>query len=277
MSDAQHYRRIADALARHGFGALIGTAGMQRWVPLHHGFLGHERREQPYSTPEHLRVELGALGPTFVKLGQVLSTRPDLLSATYRQELVALQDDATPVAATQISEVIHCELGGPPSAGFASFDLEPLASASLGQAHAATLHDGTEVVVKVRRPRVVEQVEEDLEPLRNVAARVSWLEATGRRLAWAVILAAVIRTRADLGWHRRAHPTPPDLRTQVMAHAQYRGRPRRPGGGYQYGGATRCSSRGAEVVTTRVGRNMMLGSRQTRAGSPPAAAGEASR
>ncbi len=156
------------------FGAFIGgVAGLQRWVPLHHGLLGHERRGQPYSTPEHLRLALEELGPTYIKLGQVLSTRPDLLPDNYRQELVALQDDAKPVAATQISEVIHCELGGPPSEVFASFELKPLASASLGQAHAATLRDGTEVVVKVRRPHVVEQVAEDLETLRNLAARAS--------------------------------------------------------------------------------------------------------
>ncbi|WP_396928194.1 ABC1 kinase family protein [Mycolicibacterium sp.] len=173
MSGVQHYRRIADTLARHGFGAFIGVAGLQRWVPLHHGLLGHERRGQPYSTPEHLRLALEELGPTYIKLGQVLSTRPDLLPDNYRQELVALQDDAKPVAATQISEVIHCELGGPPSEVFASFELKPLASASLGQAHAATLRDGTEVVVKVRRPHVVEQVAEDLETLRNLAARAS--------------------------------------------------------------------------------------------------------
>ena len=173
MAHGERYRQIAETLARHGFGFFIGVAGLQRWVPLHHGLLGHERREQPYSNPDHLRLALEQLGPSFVKLGQILSTRPDLLPEPYRQELAKLQDSAPPVPAPVIAELVERELAGPPSQIFATFDLEPLASASLGQAHAATLHDGTEVVVKVRRPHVVEQVEQDLEVLRNLAARAS--------------------------------------------------------------------------------------------------------
>ncbi len=175
MAHGERYRQIAETLARHGFGFFIGVTGLQRWVPLHHGLLGHERREQPYSNPDHLRLALEQLGPSFVKLGQILSTRPDLLPEPYRQELAKLQDSAPPpVPAPVIAELIERELAGPPpSQIFATFDLQPLASASLGQAHAATLHDGTEVVVKVRRPHVVEQVEQDLEILRNLAARAS--------------------------------------------------------------------------------------------------------
>lgn len=173
MVHVDHYRQIAETLARHGFGFLLGAAGLQHWVPLHHGLVGHERREQPYSNPEHLRLVLEQLGPTYVKLGQILSTRPDLLPAPYRQELATLQDSAPPVPGPVIADLIERELGGAPSAIFASFDLKPLASASLGQAHAATLRDGTDVVVKVRRPDVVEQVERDLEVLRNLAARAS--------------------------------------------------------------------------------------------------------
>ncbi|WP_006243353.1 ABC1 kinase family protein [Mycolicibacterium tusciae] len=170
---ADRYRQIAGILARHGFGLAVGAAGLQRWVPFHHGLMGHERRELPYSNPEHLRLALEQLGPTFVKLGQILSTRSDLLPEPYREELAALQDSAPPVPAPIIAELIERELGSAPFEVFTSFDLEPLASASLGQAHAATLSDGTEVVVKVRRPDVVEQVEQDLEILGNLAARAS--------------------------------------------------------------------------------------------------------
>jgi len=119
------------------------VAGLQRWVPLHHGLLGHERREQPYSNPDHLRLALEQLGPSFVKLGQILSTRPDLLPEPYRQELAKLQDSAPPVPAPVIAELVERELAGPPSQIFATFDLEPLASASLGQAHAATRRSGS--------------------------------------------------------------------------------------------------------------------------------------
>ncbi|MGW4018313.1 MULTISPECIES: AarF/ABC1/UbiB kinase family protein [Rhodococcus] len=168
---SERYRQIAETLSRHGLGFLTGAAGLQRWVPFHHGLLGHDRREQPYSSPEHLRLALEQLGPTFVKLGQVLSTRQDLLPESYRGELATLQDAAPPVPASTIVELVEHELGDSVSRIFASFDVHPLASASLGQAHAATLRDGTEVVVKVRRPDVVEQVEQDLEILRNLAAR----------------------------------------------------------------------------------------------------------
>ena len=170
---AARYRQIADTLARHGLGFLAGAAGLQRWLPFHRGLLGHERREEPYSNPEHVRLALEQLGPTFVKLGQILSTRPDLLPEPYRQELAKLQDSAAPVPGATIADVIRCELGAAPSEIFASFESQPLASASLGQAHAATLSDGTDVVVKVRRPNVVEQIEQDLEIIRNLAARAS--------------------------------------------------------------------------------------------------------
>lgn len=179
------YRQIAETLARHGLGFAIGAAGMQRWVPRHQGLLGHSARPEPYSNPEHLRLALEQLGPTFIKLGQVLSTRQDLLPDAYRQELARLQDAAAPVPAAAITAVIERELGAAPQNVFASFDSAPLASASLGQAHAATLADGTEVVVKVRRPRVVEEVALDLEIIANLAVRAErhWEAAADYDLA----------------------------------------------------------------------------------------------
>ena len=167
------YREIAEALARHGMGYLIGVLGLERLVPFHRGLLGHERRDTPYTRPEHVRLALEDLGPTFIKLGQILSTRPDLLPPEYQTELAKLQDAAPPVASASIREVLVRELGAGPEERFASFEASPLAAASIGQAHAATLADGTEVVVKVRRPGVVEQVERDLEVLQNLAVRAS--------------------------------------------------------------------------------------------------------
>jgi ubiquinone biosynthesis protein len=115
-------------------------------------------------------MALEELGATFIKLGQILSTRADLLPIDYRVELAKLQDGAPFVPSEQISETIEAELGRPVQALFAAFDPAPLAAASIGQAHAATLHCGTQVVVKVRRPGVVEQVEEDLQILQELAA-----------------------------------------------------------------------------------------------------------
>lgn len=172
-SHAERYRQITQTLARHGLGFLVGAAGLQRWLPFEHGLLGHQRRTAPYSNAEHLRLALEELGPAFIKLGQILSTRSDLLPRDYLIELAKLQDAAPPVAGGAISDVTAQELGRSIAEAFASFDLTPLASASIGQAHAATLFDGTDVVVKVRRPGVVEQIEQDLEILQNLAAHAA--------------------------------------------------------------------------------------------------------
>ena len=168
---AARYRQIVDVLVRHGLGFVIGSAGLDQWVPFHHGLLGHDRRELPYTPPEHVRLALEQLGPAFVKLGQVLSTRPDLLPAAYREELSALQDSAPPVEGSLVADRIASELGASPDEVFAWWDPVPLASASIGQAHAARLSDGSDVVVKVRRPGVVAQIHRDLEILQDIAAR----------------------------------------------------------------------------------------------------------
>ena len=167
------YRQIADALSRHGLGHLVGVFGLERFVPFHKGLLGHPRREEPYTHPEHLRMTLEDLGATFVKLGQILSTRPDLLPPDYQAELAKLQDAAPPVPSEVVAEAITGELGRRPEEVFAAFDPKPLAAASIGQVHAATLPNDTEVVVKARRPGVVEQIEQDLEILQNLAAKAS--------------------------------------------------------------------------------------------------------
>lgn len=167
------YRQIADVLARHGLGYLVGVFGLDRFVPFHRGLLGHPARPEPYTRPEHVRMAVEELGATFIKLGQIISTRADLVPVEYQVELAKLQDQAPAVPAEAIEEVLVAELGQPILAAFASFDSTPLAAASIGQAHAATLPDGTEVVVKVRRPGVVEQVEEDLEILQNLASAAS--------------------------------------------------------------------------------------------------------
>lgn len=166
-------RQIAEVLGRHGLGYLVGMLGLERFVPFHRGLLGHPRRVEPYTRPEHIRMALEDLGAAWIKLGQILSTRADLLPPEYQAELSKLQDAAPPVPVEAVRAVIATELGRPPEEVFARFDPTPLAAASIGQAHAATLFDGTEAVVKVRRPGVVEQVEQDLELFLNLAAAAS--------------------------------------------------------------------------------------------------------
>ena len=169
----RRYRQIAEILTRHGMGHAVGVMGLDRFVPIHKSLQSGNRLAKSTIGPTHLRMALEELGATFIKLGQILSTRSDLLPPEYQTELARLQDAASPVAPDVVRQVVTAELGRPLDAAFASFDLTPLASASIGQAHAAILQDGTEVIVKVRRPGVVEQVEEDLEILQNLAEMAS--------------------------------------------------------------------------------------------------------
>ena len=169
----RRWREITSVLTRHGLGWLVTGIGRGDLIPFERGWLGHPKRETPYTRAEHLRLAFGELGATFIKLGQVLSTRPDLLPAEYIHELVKLQDAAPQVPFEQICQIICDELGEPPEKIFAEFDPQPLASASIGQVHTGSLRNGQRIIVKVQRPGVAEQVEEDLEILYGIAA---WAE-----------------------------------------------------------------------------------------------------
>ena len=175
------YRQIVDILARHGLGFLIGARSPIALLSLPRAqkadgavvesTLGSTGGSGHHTTrPEHVRLAIEELGPTFIKLGQILSTRGDLLPAEYLAELAKLQDSTPPVPVEAVRQILQEELGRPIADVFAAFDMHPLASASIGQAHTASLLDGTEVVVKLRRPGVVEQVEEDLGILLDLAA-----------------------------------------------------------------------------------------------------------
>jgi ubiquinone biosynthesis protein len=146
-------RQIAGVLVSHGWDYFRNNGHRSVDKSLLH-------RQKTQTRPEHLRSALEELGTTFIKLGQILSTRADLLPPDYLAELTKLQDAASPVPFTAIHEALLAELGRSIESVFADFNPEPLASASIGQAHAATLPDGTEVVVKIWRPGVVEQVNE---------------------------------------------------------------------------------------------------------------------
>lgn len=164
-------------------------------------------QQRPQLTrPEHLRSALEELGTTFIKLGQILSTRADLLPPAYLAELSKLQDSAPAVPFAAISETIVRELGQPLEQIFLDFDPQPLAAASIGQAHAATLKDGTEVVVKIRRPGVMEQVDEDLKILKELAEAVSGrLEFAGRYDIPGIVEEFSQTLRAELDYVREAH------------------------------------------------------------------------
>jgi len=158
------YREIAEALTRHGLGYLVDVIGLERFIPF------RQRREKTSSTPEHLRLMLEELGITFIKLGQLLSTRTDLLPPEYIAELSKLQDQvSTTIPRNEIETILDEELDKPIQDIFRLFEYNPLAAASIGQVHTATMLDTTSVVVKIRRPGAMEQVEEDLTIIKSLA------------------------------------------------------------------------------------------------------------
>ena len=141
--------------------------------------LGHRPRRP---RGERLRLALETLGPIYVKFGQVLSTRRDLVPADIADELARLQDRVPPFPSDQAADIIRDALGDTPQNLFAQFERDPVASASIAQVHFAVLHDGREVAVKVLRPGMREAIERDLMLLRALAGLVERLASDGRRL-----------------------------------------------------------------------------------------------
>ncbi len=154
ITKSKRYREILAVLVRHGIGIVDDE------------LIKHEAGDR--ARAEHLRRACEELGTMFIKLGQMLSTRSDLLSEAYRTELAKLQDEVAPLPADAIADVIREDLGGLPDKLFAFFDAKPLGSASIGQVHAARLSDGRDVVLKVRKPGVDELVRIDLEILESL-------------------------------------------------------------------------------------------------------------
>jgi ubiquinone biosynthesis protein len=146
------------------------------------------------SDPQRLARDLEKLGPTFVKLGQLLAARADLLPMPYIDALARLQDDVEPVPFARIEEQVEAELGVRLSKGFAEFDSTPLAAASLGQVHRARLRDGRLVAVKVQRPDVTRAVADDLDALAELAGYLDRFTDFGRRLQSAEMIEEFRRT-----------------------------------------------------------------------------------
>ena len=143
------------------------------------------------------RDKLVELGPAYIKLGQVLSTRPDLLPRTYIDELEHLQDAVPPMEYDLVEATIESELGARISKLFASFERDPLGSASLGQVHAAELRDGRSVVVKVQRPNLREQLSEDIEFFRELAGFLTEHTSAGSRVDIIGVVQQVERALVD--------------------------------------------------------------------------------
>ncbi len=165
----KRYRQIGEVLLRHGFGYFLQQLDLTHILPLRKRIRSLQPVQQTMPPAGRIRKVLEDLGPTFVKFGQVLSTRPDLLPTEFVKELEKLQDRVPPVAFPEIKEQVEKELGAPIAEVFEVFHSEPLAAASIGQVHYAMLADGEEVVVKVQRPRIRNTIETDLEIMYGLA------------------------------------------------------------------------------------------------------------
>ena len=154
---------------------------------------------------EQLATDLEGMGPTFVKLGQLLSTRADLLPPVYLEALSRLQDKVEPISFEEVERVVTVELGVRLSKGFASFDEKPLASASLGQVHRATLRDGRPVAVKIQRPDIRARIVDDMDVIENIAEFADAHTEAGRQLGFVDMVAEFRRSlMAELDYRREA-------------------------------------------------------------------------
>src|SRR4051794_16959691 len=194
----KRYRQIAILLLRHGRGDLVRSTGMD-------SVLEGETAEGDPEAAARLASDLEAMGPTFVKLGQLMSSRVDLLNPAYVEALARLQDDVAPFDFEQVEEIISSELQVRLSRVFPTFDPTPIAAASLGQVHRATLRDGREVVVKVQRPGVRAQVREDMEVLGDLADFLDEHTEIGRRFGLGQLLEEFRKALVDeLSYRREA-------------------------------------------------------------------------
>lgn len=166
-------RQIMSIFVKYGFEDVIANSTLRNIVPesLRLKWIRQERPALQYSRFERIRMAAEELGPTFVKLAQVLSNRPDLVPEGLVKEFEKLQDRVPPFDAETAKSIIELELGKPLEEIFSDFKTVPMASASIGQVHRATLIDGTEVVVKVQRPDVKEIVERDLQLIWEIVQR----------------------------------------------------------------------------------------------------------
>ena len=173
---------IVRLLLRHARSGLIDQVGLE--AELQDLDTDDGPAEDEETAAKAFACDLEEMGPTFVKLGQMLSTRADLLPPTYLHALERLQDEVEPIAVEEVHGVIERELGLPTTDVFARFDAEPLAAASVSQVHRAALADGREVVVKVQRPGIAETVRRDLDVLADLAAMIDATTEVGRRFAF---------------------------------------------------------------------------------------------
>jgi ubiquinone biosynthesis protein len=179
----KRYREIAALFWKYGRSDLVRHMGMDAEMSS-----SAPKTAVEDAKPEQLADDLEAMGPTFVKLGQVLAGRPDLLPDAYLKALTRLQDKVKSFPYAEVEPIVMTELGTRISKAFSRFDETPMAAASLGQVHGAALRDGRVVVVKVQRPHIRQQIAEDFEVLAQIAEFLDAHTETGARYRFASVL-----------------------------------------------------------------------------------------
>ena len=164
-------RHIVNVFLKHGFGQFIEQVNLQRFIPLGNRIKYFARRQQVerHTIPERLRMAFSELGPSFIKLAQVLSTRPDLITSEYADEFKKLQDKVPSFSSDIARRAIETALDISIEDVFSEFDEVPIAAASIAQVHNATLKSGEKVVIKVQRPDISETIETDIAILQVIS------------------------------------------------------------------------------------------------------------
>jgi ubiquinone biosynthesis protein len=195
----KRYKDVAWLLIKYGNSDIVKNAGLDE-------VLGEHRNGEVPGEAKELASDLEKLGPAFVKLGQLLSTRSDLLPVTYLEALARLQDNCEPFSFKEVEQIVCSELGVRLSNAFSKFDEIPVAAASLGQIHHALMRDGREVAVKVQRPSIRESVVQDLDILCEIAEFYDSHTENGRRIRYRAMMDEFRRTvLQELDYRREAH------------------------------------------------------------------------
>jgi len=171
----KRYKDMALLLMRYGRADLVRSAGLEETIE------GMQDVQVSPAKMEELAADVEKMGPTFIKLAQLLSTRADLLPQPYIDALTRLQDKVGPFPFTEVEQIVNNELGVRISKAFSRFDATPIAAASLGQVHRAALRDGREVVVKVQRPGIREEMSKDMDVLGDMATFLDTHTEAGRK------------------------------------------------------------------------------------------------
>jgi predicted unusual protein kinase regulating ubiquinone biosynthesis (AarF/ABC1/UbiB family) len=179
----KRYKDLALLMVRYGRADLVRSAGLEEAIE------GSQPEVQiPPAKMEELAADVEKMGPTFIKLAQLLSTRADLLPQPYIDALTRLQDKVEPFPFTEVEQIVNSELGVRISKAFSYFESKPIAAASLGQVHRAALRDGREVVVKVQRPGIREEMSKDMDVLGDMSTFLDSHTEAGRKYEFSPLL-----------------------------------------------------------------------------------------